>query len=192
MTKKLLKKEIVIVLYVILLCLSVVKIGDVKKITTYNISGINYVTSSHLLTEYKEPEPEPKPQPVEVYKYRLTSYYENDDCNSTPCTGVGLCDKDFQTNEHGWYTYNGKLVLAAATTYLQKQFGVKENKIYFKYGDEVTLTIDGKQYEGIILDTCGACYKSERIDLFVSNKQSVIDRGYQGKGMIDVVITKKK
>ena len=34
------------------------------------------------------------------------------------CTGSGLCEKDFDTNEKGWYTYQNKLVLGVATTYL--------------------------------------------------------------------------
>ena len=48
------------------------------------------------------------------------------------------------------------------------------------------------EYEGIILDTCGACYKNEIIDLYVTNKSSVLDRGYQGKNMISLEVTKKK
>lgn len=183
------KREVFVVFYVLLLMLMLVKVGEVNKITTYNISGVNYLMSSHLVTEYKE---EPEIIKEEIYKYRLTSYYPGDECASGYCTGTGLCTDDFQVNEYGWYTYNGKLVLAAATTYLQNKFGVKENKLYFKYYDEVTLTIDGVEYEGIILDTCGACYKNEIIDLYVTNKASVIDRGYKGKNMISMEVTKKK
>ena len=54
------------------------------------------------------------------------------------------------------------------------------------------VTIDGVKYPGIILDTCGACYKDERIDLFVKDKASVVDRGYRGKNMITVEIIKKQ
>ena len=64
------------------------------------------------------------------------------------------------------------------------------NKI--KYYDEVNITIDGQVYPGIILDTCGACYRDERIDLFVKDKASVMDRGYMGRNMITLEITKKK
>lgn len=187
------KRELFVVFYVLLLFLSLIKVGEVNKITTYNISGVNYLMSSHLITEYKE-EPKPEPEIIknEIYKYRLTSYYPGDECASGHCTGTGLCTDDFQVNEYGWYTYNGKLVLAAATTYLQNKFGVKENKLYFKYYDEVILSIDGVEYEGIVLDTCGACYKNEIVDLYVSNKESVIDRGYKGKNMISMEIVKKK
>lgn len=189
------KRELFVITYIIALfsCLTVV--GEKNKITTYNVAGVNSVRSTNIIKEEKvaivqeEEVIEEKPT---LYQYRLTSYYENDECLSTPCTGTGLCDKDFQTNEHGWYTYNGKLVLAAATPYLINQFGYKENKLYFRYYDEVKLTIDGVEYEGIILDTCGACYKNEIIDLFVSGKNSVIDRGYKGRNMITLEVTKKQ
>ena len=181
-----LKNEILVLLYVLLIFLILLRVGKIQKITTYNISGVSSLKSSHLITEYKE-----ETIPEELHKYRITSYYPGDECNSGYCTGTGLCTDDFEINEHGWYTYNGKLVIAAATTYLQNKFGVKENKLYFKYYDEVLLTIDGVEYEGIILDTCGACYKNEIIDLFVTNKESVLDRGYKGKNMISMEVVKK-
>lgn len=120
--------------------------------------------------------------------YRLTSYYSGE-AGTGSCTGTGLCEKDFQINEKGWYTYKGKLVLAGATPYLLKYgYTKKEGRHYFKYYDEVKLTIDGVEYEGIILDSCGASMKvsENRIDLFVSGKSSVIDRGYKGNNMITV------
>ena len=45
--------------------------------------------------------------------------------------------------------------------------------------------IDGIQYDGIILDSCGACsyVQENRLDLFVRDKDSVIDRGYKGKNI---------
>lgn len=187
-----LRNELFAVVYVLIIFLIILRVGEVKKITTYNISGVSSLKSSHLITEYKEEPVSIVKEEINKYKYRVTSYYPGDECNSTKCTGTGLCTKDFETNEYGWYTYNGKLVLAAATTYLQNKFGVKENKLYFQYYDEVILTIDGIEYEGIILDTCGACYKNEIIDLFVSNKSSVLDRGYKGENMVSMEITKKK
>lgn len=106
--------------------------------------------------------------------YRLTSYYNGDGCNSGSCTGSGLCEKDFEVDEHGWYTYQGKLVLASATTYLLKNYAKRDNITYHKYYDTITVNIKGQNYEGIILDSCGACMKKNIIDLFVSNKQSAI------------------
>lgn len=118
--------------------------------------------------------------------FRLTSYYPEED---TDCTGSGKCSWDFQVNDKGWYTWNGKIVLAAATTYLQKSFGYVEGKKYFKYYDEVDVTIDGNTYRGVILDSCGACMKvtyEERLDLFVNSSKNAIDRGYKGNNPIYV------
>ncbi len=118
--------------------------------------------------------------------FRLTSFYPSESGN---CTGSGKCSWDFQTNDKGWYTWNGKLFLAAATTYLQKSFGYVEGKKYFKYYDEVNVTIDGNTYRGVILDSCGACMKvtyEERLDLFVNSSQNTIDRGYKGNNSIYV------
>ena len=118
--------------------------------------------------------------------FRLTSFYP---AESSDCTGSGKCSWDFQTNDKGWYTWNGKLVLAAATTYLQKSFGYVGGKKYFKYYDEVNVTIDGVEYRGIILDSCGACMKvtyEERLDLFVNSGNNAIDRGYKGNNPIYV------
>lgn len=117
-------------------------------------------------------------------KYRLTSYYPY---NTSNCTGSGKCTKDFTINEKGWYLYKGKLVLAAATTYLKDNYGVINGKHYFKYYDEVGLKIDGIKYKGIILDSCGACMNvktEERLDLFVKSSKYVIDRGYKGNNPI--------
>lgn len=186
------KRCLLIITYAIITFVILIEVGEKNKITTYNISGISSLQSSHLVTEYVPKVEEIVEEAVQLHKYRLTSYYPGDSCESGHCTGSGLCTDDFQVNEFGWYTYKGKIVLAAATTYLQNKFGVKENKLYFKYYDEVTLTIDGVPYQGIILDTCGACYKAEKIDLYVQNKASVIDRGYLGRNMISLEVTKKK
>ncbi len=187
-TIRIMKKELFVLFYVVAIFAILLQVGEVTKITTYNVSGISSLKSSHLLTELNTKAEEVS---KEIHMYRLTSYYPGDECNSGFCTGTGLCTKDFTVNDKGWYTYKGKVVLAAATTYLQKKFGVKENKQYFKYYDEVTITVDGEEYEGLILDTCGACYKSERVDLFVENKSSAIDRGYKGINMISLEVTKK-
>ena len=107
--------------------------------------------------------------------YKITSFYSGDECSTGSCTGSGLCEKDFQVNDKGWYTYQGKLVLGTATTYLLKYGYPKiENKKYFKYYDVLILEINGQTYEGIVLDSCGACMKKNLIDLFVSNPNSVI------------------
>lgn len=193
-TLKIIRNELIVVGYVALVFVALLQVGYTKKITTYDVSNVNYVRSSHLLDKYvpKEPEPEVIDPMLQVRSYRMTSYYPQDELNSSPCTGTGLCSWDFVADEHGWYTYNGRIVLAVATTYLQKRYGVVEGKQYFKYYDEVNVTIDGVTYPGIILDTCGACYRDERIDLFVKDKASVTDRGYRGINMVTLEVTKKR
>lgn len=107
------------------------------------------------------------------YTTRMTSFYP---AEATDCTGSGLCSWDFGVNEHGWYTYNGKLVVATATTYLANQgWYVAEGVNLYKYYEELVLTIDGVEYDAIILDSCGSSMKTDRVDLFVMNKNSVKD-----------------
>ncbi len=190
---ELIKKLSFNLIYMCALLLCVVKVGEVNSITTFNISGVSSLGSSQILSEYVEPVPTPvivkkesfKSTP-KIYKYRLTSFTDK-------CVGAGFCGaRDFKTNEKGWYLYKGKLVVATATPYMIKTFGYKANKQYFKYYDELILTIDGKKYEAIVLDTCGACYRDERVDLYVKDEKSVIDRGYKGRNMISVEIKKKQ
>lgn len=135
-------------------------------------------------------------EPVKVYtEYRLTSFWNNDGYGTGSCTGSGLCEKDFQVNSKGWYTYNGKLVLASATEELLRSgYNVRgggtrqEGKHYFRYYDEVEIVIDDVIYKGIILDSCGAAMWTgeTRMDLFVSSKEYAIDRGYKGHNPISV------
>jgi hypothetical protein len=190
-TLSLIKKMSFNILYISAILICLVKVGSVSKITTYNVSGVSSLSSSQILSEYVEPKPEilkkePLKSSQKVYKYRLTSFTDK-------CVGAGFCGaRDFKTNEKGWYLYKGKLVVATATPYLVKTFGYKPNKLYFKYYDELILTIDGVKYEAIVLDTCGACYREERVDLYVKDEKSVIDRGYRGYNMISVEIKKKQ
>lgn len=126
-------------------------------------------------------------------KYRLTSYYPEEDSD---CTGSGKCSWDFQVNDKGWYTYKGKLVIAAATKEcLNSHYGAcnkwntpKSGRKYFKYYEELKIVIDGNTYDAIVLDSCGASMylNEDRIDLFVSNSKSTIDRGYKGVNMVTV------
>lgn len=107
------------------------------------------------------------------YTTRMTSYYPEE---SSDCTGSGLCSWDFQTNEYGWYTYQGKLVVATATTYLlNERFILYDGVHTYKYYNEITLNIDGIDYPAIVLDSCGSSMKTDRIDLFVSGSWAVKD-----------------
>lgn len=121
---------------------------------------------------------EPVEEEVEevFYETRMTSYYPGDDCKSGTVTGSGKSIKDFEVNEYGWYTYNGKLVVATATKYLLNyEFTLSEGVHTYKYWEEITIEIDGVRYEAIVLDSCGHAMHSDRIDLFVSNSKSVKD-----------------
>lgn len=108
-----------------------------------------------------------------TYETRMTSYYPEED---TDCTGSGLCSWDFETNEYGWYTYQGKLVVATATEYLLKYgFTLYDGVHTYKYYDEIVLNIDGIDYQAIVLDSCGSSMRTDRIDLFVSGSWAVKD-----------------
>ena len=107
------------------------------------------------------------------YTTRMTSFYP---AESSDCTGSGKCSWDFEVNDKGWYTYNGKLVVATATTYLANQGWYVAPRVHlYKYWEELVLTIDGVEYDAIILDSCGSSMRTDRIDLFVSNAGSVKD-----------------
>ena len=95
------------------------------------------------------------------YTTRMTSYYPEE---GETITASGLGINNFQVNNKGWFTYNGKLVVATASNRL----GSTSMKTYNLY-DEITIDIEGTDYEAIVLDICGACQRSNRIDLFVSS-----------------------
>ena len=104
---------------------------------------------------------------TDSYVARLTSYYPEEGETMT-ATGLGI--NDFQTNEKGWFTYNGKLVVATAS----ERLGHTNMRTYNLY-DEIVLNIDGIDYNAIVLDVCGACMWDNRIDLFVSSVRYVKD-----------------
>lgn len=110
------------------------------------------------------------------YKTRMTSYWKGDGCTPGVVTGSGLGIKNFQVNEHGWYTYRGKLVVATATPYLLKHgYTLAKGVHTYKYYDQLTLTIDGRNYSAIVLDSCGSSMKTDRIDLFVTDGKHAKD-----------------
>lgn len=127
--------------------------------------------------EYVEPIEETYVEPVveisDVYTTRMTSFYP---AESSDCTGSGLCSWDFGINDNGWYIYNGKLVVATATQYLANQGWYLAPGVHtYKYYDEITLVIDGIEYQAIVLDSCGSSMRTDRIDLFVNGADTVKD-----------------
>lgn len=117
------------------------------------------------------------------YETRLTSYYPKKPVSPTGC-GLGI--EDFGVNENGWYTYKGKLVVATATNYLLNYGWRYQNGVrLYNYYDVLILTIDGVDYEAIVLDSCGICMTTGRIDLFVVNRDAVIDTQITVKEVIN-------
>lgn len=118
----------------------------------------------------------------------LTNYYTGDACGSTDKTESGLTTDDFEVNEFGWYTYQGKVVCATATKKgIESNYGVLANYKeevdgikYYEYEDTFKVEIDGKFYEFIVLDTCGTSHDIEFlnkyhgglnvVDIFVKDK----------------------
>lgn len=116
---------------------------------------------------------EPVVEVSNEYTTRMTSFYP---AESSDCTGSGLCSWDFGVNENGWYTYNGKLVVATATQYLANQGWYLAPGVHtYRYYDEITLVIDGVEYQAVVLDSCGSSMRTDRIDLFVRDAGSVKD-----------------
>lgn len=121
-------------------------------------------------------------------KVYFTNYYTGAD-GSTTRTGSGLDIYDFEINEKGWYTYEGKVVIAAATNEgLRSNYGVlaKYNKPepgirYYDYFEEFQIEVDGVIYDAICLDTCGASMNINylrdhdggvnRLDIFIAHKK---------------------
>lgn len=107
------------------------------------------------------------------YETRLTSYYPKKPIKPTGC-GLGI--EDFGVNEYGWYTYNGKLVIATATNYLLNYgWRYADDVRLYNYYDVLILNINGTDYEAIVLDSCGICMTTGRVDLFVTDRNAVID-----------------
>lgn len=107
------------------------------------------------------------------YETRLTSYYPRRPIQPTGC-GLGI--EDFGINENGWYTYNGQLVVATATNYLLNYgWRYSEDVRLYNYYDNLILNINGEDYEAIVLDSCGICMTTGRVDLFVTDQNAVID-----------------
>lgn len=198
--KRKLKKWVKILIFMLLIILIIILLFFIKKINVkepikeknikikyknhiytnenYQLQNeIDNYLEQKIIEEIKRKEEEIKRlNSMKTYETRLTSYYLGDNTETTTKTGSGLDIYDFEVNSNGWYTYQGKLVVATATNYLIKYgFVLGENIKTYKYYDELVLNIDGIDYQAIVLDSCGSSMKTGRIDLFVSNKESVKD-----------------
>ncbi len=124
-----------------------------------------------------------------AYNVVFTNYYTGDADGSTNKVGAGYTTDQFKVNENGWYTYNGRVVLAAATwAGIHSNYGnlAEVNDIpsgyhIHHYGDEVTFMFDGKEYEGVILDTCFSAMidngeGAQRYDIFIAGKDKAFGK----------------
>lgn len=174
------RKLMVIVLLVIGILICIPTNKKVKKeVKLHSIYGeLRIITKEIVETPKEEKQEEIKKEEIKQTSYttRMTSYYTNDGYETGSCTGSGLCAKDFQVNNKGWYTYQGKLVVATATPYLLKYgYGLASGVHTYRYYQELTLNIDGVNYRAIVLDSCGNCMRTGRVDLFVNSANNVKD-----------------
>lgn len=110
------------------------------------------------------------------YKHEVDVYFTNyhlGDGSSGTTTASGLQIKDFEVNDDGMYTYDGKVVVATANmTRLPR--GIAEGYKSHELFEEFTIRLNDKDYQAIVLDVCGACYYMEseflqRYDIFVTS-----------------------
>lgn len=117
------------------------------------------VTNRDSLDELKE---------TDVY---FTNYHLGDGSSGTT-TASGLKINDFEVNDEGMYTFEGKVVVATANmTRLPRGIaeGYKSHELY----EEFTIQLNDKEYQAIVLDVCGACYGMfdeflQRYDIFTT------------------------
>ena len=110
-------------------------------------------------------------------KIRLTSFSD-----SQLGTGISKSSGRVSKNKKGWYMFseNNKkyLVIGAPTKELYKSSSVWSSynpKILFSYYDTMQLRIKGKNYNAIVLDSCGECMKVDknegiRLDLWTTSE----------------------
>ena len=95
-------------------------------------------------------------------------------------------------SKNKWYTYNGSIVVATATTNYGKH-GEKKNIYYFTYksNDTLYMKINNIWYKAIVLDSCGACTK---VTKYKKTKQVIDIWTEEGSGLknhnVQVVIPK--
>jgi len=153
----------VIILELVLIAYMSIQVEIVKSKPDPIVLGIN-------VTSEIKGKPKPVVRQSNSYRTRMTSFWVGDDCNSEDMTASGKSSKDFGINEHGWYTWNGMLVIATAS----HRLGNTNQRTYNLY-DQVTLVINGVSYKAVVLDVCGFCQIDNRIDLFVKDRASAID-----------------
>lgn len=144
-------------------------------------------------------------EPKEVFEsvdITLTRYYPgaggSDLCTATKCVN------SFEVNEKGWYTYQGKIVIGAATYACQKyckykdEYGpLPDDYRIFNFYDEIQFMLEGTVYIGIVLDSCGACMyhingeQNQRYDIYTvdgTEKSSLLKQRNVGKTSANLIV----
>lgn len=109
----------------------------------------------------------------------FTNYFYGDG-SSGKTTASGLKTADFKVVD-GMYTYQDKVVLATANTTRYKRNlkdGYRSHELY----EELTIEVNNKQYQAIVLDVCGACYgvqgeQYQRYDIFTVGSVIGLQKG---------------
>lgn len=173
MRKRRFKKEVKISFYVIItalfLCYYAWYISDLKarrelfesvviNTQAYESSG-NELVECSIQDEYST---------TDVY---FTNYHYGDG-SSGDTTASGLQIKDFDVNEEGIYTYDGKVVVATANM-TRFPRGIAEGYRSHELYEEFVIRLNDKEYPAIVLDVCGACYGMfdeflQRYDIFAT------------------------
>ena len=118
----------------------------------------------------------------------LFTNYGTWDSHSTNKTASTLTTSDFQTNAEGMYTYQGLIVLASAnTTRLDRPLsaGFNSHELY----EKLDFVLNNKEYQGIVLDVCGACFMVEgedlqRYDIFTTSNIIGLKEGFIYKQLL--------
>lgn len=151
-------------------------VGNVERYLDKKVEQIMFAYDTYQATQKIK-------QPVEevIQDVVFTSYYVGDSSGSNDTTGSGLTSEDFEVNEKGWYTYEGKVVVATATIEcLSSNTGacsmynkLPEGYHIKSYFDEMLIKVDGVEYPAIVLDSCGASFwdeEKQRVDIYVSDE----------------------
>ena len=112
----------------------------------------------------------------------IFSNYGTWDGHSGNKTASGLTINEFEVNEDGMYTYNDKVVLATANVERLPRKLLNSYNSHLLY-EEIDFVIDDKQYSGLVLDVCGACYgvqgeDKQRYDIFTTSNVIGLKEGF--------------
>ncbi|GEM_PF-2960707 len=174
MKKRRLKKEVKYVSIILLVSLLILHYSWYTK----DLSIRREEYSTLIKPVYEEPKTDSGEEINQMYleEYRKVDVYFTNyhlgDGSSGITTASGLRIYDFEVNDDGMYTFDGKVVVATANmTRLER--GIYEGYQSHELYDEFKIQLNNKEYQAIVLDVCGACYYMEgeflqRYDIFVT------------------------